>query len=493
LLQKRKVPLMVAIVGAGPAGLTAGYLLSKAGIDVEVFEADPSYVGGISRTVVHNGFRFDIGGHRFFSKSNEVEALWSEILPEDMITRDRLSRIFYKEKFYNYPLEASEVVANLGKRESLLSVASYLKAKLIPRAEPQNLEEWVTRKFGSRLYRTFFKSYTEKVWGRPCSEIAADWAAQRIKGLSLTTAALASLRPRPPVQPAGDRTNQIKTLITSFRYPRLGPGMMWEAATERIRSHGGRVMLNSPVRRLEHHPGNGGWQLELAGSPGVSRGPYQHVICSAPLGAIIPIIQNPLPAAVKEAASSLSYRDFLLVALILQPGASFPDQWLYIHDPELQVGRIQNFESWSPEMVDGSGRRCYGMEYFCFRQDALWNLSDRELIALAAQELEALGLAEASEVIDGCVVRQAKAYPVYDDDYQSRIETIKSGLAAHCPGLHQVGRNGLHRYNNQDHSMMTAMLTVRNILNDEEIYDVWQVNQDAEYIEAGVAGGSKSG
>ena len=474
----------VGIIGAGPAGLTAGYLLSKAGINVDIFEADPTYVGGISRTVVHNGFRFDIGGHRFFSKSSEIEAFWSEILPKDMITRDRLSRIYYKKKFYNYPLEANEVVSNLGKTESFLCVVSYLKAKLTPRTQASNLEEWVTNKFGSRLYRTFFKSYSEKVWGKACSEISADWAAQRIKGLSLTTAALASLRSRPPTPPASDRAKQIKTLITAFRYPRLGPGMLWEAAAERITSQGGRVLMNSPVQRMEHDPARGGWNLELTGSPTSCHGPYQQVISSAPLGAIISTIANPLPTELLGAASGLSYRDFLLVGLILKPGPSFPDQWLYIHEPDLQVGRIQNFENWSPEMVDGSGRRCYGMEYFCFSHDAIWNLSEQELISLAAKELEALGLAEPGEVLDGCVVRQAKAYPVYDDTYQNRIETIKAGLARYCPGLHQVGRNGMHRYNNQDHSMMTAMLTVRNILEPESTRDPWLVNQDAEYIEA---------
>jgi len=288
------------------------------------------------------------------------------------------------------------------------------------------------------------------VWGKACSEISADWAAQRIKGLSLTTAALASIRPRSPMQPAGDWADQVKTLITAFRYPRLGPGMMWEAAAERIR---GRVWMNSQVQRLEHDPARGGWHLELAGSPAASHGPYQHVISSAPLGSIIASITNPLPPELNAAASGLSYRDFLMVALILRPGPSFPDQWLYIHEPDLQVGRIQNFAYWSPEMVDGSGRRCYGMEYFCFRQDVIWNLADQELIALATEELAALGLAEPGDVVDGCVVRQAKAYPVYDDTYQSRIDTIKAGLSQHCPGLHQVGRNGMHRYNNQDHSM----------------------------------------
>lgn len=476
--------LSVGIIGAGPAGLTAGYILSKAGINVDIFEADPVYVGGISRTVVYKGFRFDVGGHRFFSKSSEIEELWSEILPNDMITRDRLSRIYYKEKFYNYPLEAREVVDNLGKRESLLSVASYLKAKLIPGAEPRNLEEWVTRKFGSRLYRTFFKSYTEKVWGRPCSEIAADWAAQRIKGLSLTTAALASFRPKATLPPPGDRTKEIKTLITAFRYPRLGPGMLWESATAQIRAMGGRVLHSSNVRQLIHDPDQGVWHLELAGSTPRRHGPYQHVVSSAPLGSIISAINKPLPNAALAAADGLAYRDYLLVALVLRPGPTFPDQWLYIHDPALKVGRIQNFQNWSLEMVDGSGRMCYGMEYFCFQDDDLWKRSEQDLIRLATQELEALGLAKPGAVVDGCVVKQPKAYPVYDDHYQSRIDTIKTALAQHCPGLHQVGRNGMHRYNNQDHSMMTAILTARNIVSGKSMLDPWAVNQDAEYIEA---------
>lgn len=473
----------VAIIGAGPAGLTAGYLLAKAGVHVDIFESDPVYVGGISRTVVYKGFRFDIGGHRFFSKSSEIEDLWTEILPDDMIVRDRLSRIFYKGKFYNYPLEAAEVVNNLGKLESLLSVISYLKAKLLPRPEPGNLEDWVTAKFGSRLYRTFFKSYTEKVWGRPCREIAADWAAQRIKGLSLTTAALNSLRSRPAPPSDGNRSDQIKTLITAFRYPRLGPGMMWEAAAERIRQLGGRVMHASRVQRLEHDPTNSAWNLVVTGDAPKTCGPYQHVISSKPLASVIRSLDVPLPSEALDAADSLSYRDFMLVALILRPGPSFPDQWLYIHDPDLKVGRIQNFQNWSPEMVDGSGRLCYGMEYFCSRGDELWSQTDQQLIALATRELQSLGLAKPGDVIDGCVVKQPKAYPVYDDHYQRHIETIRNALADHCPGLHQVGRNGMHRYNNQDHSMMTAILTARKILDPGYVLDPWRVNQDAQYIE----------
>lgn len=473
----------VAIIGAGPAGLTAGYILAKAGVRVDIFESDPTYVGGISRTVVYKGFRFDIGGHRFFSKSSEVESLWSEILPNDMITRDRLSRIYYKGKFYSYPLEANEVIDNLGKLESFLSVASYLKAKLTRHRKPDNLEDWVIQKFGTRLYQTFFKSYTEKVWGKPCRDIAADWAAQRIKGLSLTSAALNSLRSRRRRPAEVDRDQQIKTLITSFRYPRLGPGMMWEAAADRIQALGGQVIFGSRVQALQYDRSQGVWQLQLNDAASTRHGPYRHVISSKPLASVIASLDVPLPEEARSAAASLSYRDFMMVALILRPGPSFPDQWLYIHDPALKVGRIQNFQNWSPDMVDGSGRLCYGMEYFCFQNDDLWQSPDKDLIQMATLELESLGLAKPGDVVDGCVVRQAKAYPVYDDDYQAKIQTIKTALSEHCQGLYQVGRNGMHRYNNQDHSMMTAMITAQRILNHNYKLDPWCVNQDAEYIE----------
>jgi protoporphyrinogen oxidase len=483
----------IGIIGAGPAGLTAAYLLSGAGLAVDVWEADGQYVGGISRTEIYKGFRFDIGGHRFFSKSQQVEDLWSEILPADMLTCDRLSRIFYRGKFYSYPLDIAEVVENLGKLQSFLSVASYLKAKLVSTGKPENLEQWVTRQFGGRLYRMFFKSYTEKVWGMPCRDISADWAAQRIKGLSLNRAVRSALRPRRQVPAAGGgaRAEVIKTLITSFRYPRHGPGMLWEAAAEKTRQRGGRVWMGTRVEGLRRQDA-GGWSVTLGSADGAVRHQeVDEVISSAPLAWLVKSLEPELPAAALEAAQSLRYRDFLTVALILQTPSSFPDHWLYIHDPQFKVGRIQNFVNWSPEMVPDSGMSCYGMEYFCDRGDQMWLSSDAALIEMATHELISLGLAQAGDVVDGSVVRQPKAYPVYDDRYTERRITIRDALRDHCPGLHVVGRNGMHQYNNQDHSMMTAMLTARNILAGEQLFDVWKVNQDAEYIEAGEAGGGR--
>ena len=478
----------VGIIGAGPAGLTAAYLLSKAGFSPVIWEADSQYVGGISRTAVYKGYRFDIGGHRFYSKSQQVEDLWTEILPNDLITCSRLSRIYYEGKFYSYPLNINEVVENIGKRQSALALASYFKAKLTTSRNAKNLEEWVTRKFGGRLYLMFFKSYTEKVWGIPCNEISADWAAQRIKGLSLTKAVRNALIPKSKKQKIGkNRSSEIKTLITSFRYPRLGPGMLWEAAAEKITANGGSIQMGTRVERIEMTD-QGSWRVSSLCNGQRKTEDIDHLISSAPLSWLIGNISPSLPTEALEAAKALCYRDFLTVALILRPRITFADNWIYIHDPDLKVGRIQNFGNWSAAMIPDEGMACYGMEYFTSTEEPFWTMEDADLIALATRELEALGLAQLGDVVDGAVVRQPKAYPVYDDDYKHRRQAIKQALESYCPNLHVVGRNGMHQYNNQDHSMKTAMLTARNILAGKQLYDVWQVNQDAEYIEAGEVG-----
>ncbi len=484
----------VAIIGAGPAGLTAAYLLTRAGVAVTVLERDPRYVGGISRTVEYNGFRFDIGGHRFFSKSREVEDLWTELLGDDLLQRPRSSRIYYGGKFYAYPLKAGEALRNLGILESARCVASYAKARLFPVKNPRTFEDWVSNQFGRRLFGIFFKTYTEKVWGMSCREISADWAAQRIKGLSLSSAIMAALLPKRKKQPA-DRSQTIKTLIDSFRYPRKGPGMMWEAAADRTRAQGGTIRMGAQVTALEKLP-SGRWRVGFRpdGDPPAATEWIEadHVISSAPMRELAAAISPPLPPAVLAAAGKLRYRDFLTVALIVRPTNRFDDNWIYIHEPGVQVGRVQNFASWSPEMVPDPNLACYGLEYFCFEGDGLWSSSDADLVKLASRELESLGLVAAGDVLDGHVVRQPKAYPVYDDDYARHVDTIRRELDARHAGLHLVGRNGMHKYNNQDHAMMTAMLTVKNILAGRQLYDVWRVNQDAEYHEAGDRGGQET-
>jgi protoporphyrinogen oxidase len=480
----------VFVIGAGPAGLTAAYLLTQEAIPTTVIEMDERYVGGISRTENYKGYLFDIGGHRFFSKSKEVVDLWDEILPDDFIERPRLSRIYYNGRFFSYPLKAFEALNNLGYLESALCVLSYLHKQVFPHDHPETFHQWVSNQFGERLFSIFFKTYTEKVWGMSCDEISADWAAQRIKGLDLWSAMANALRRS--MRPQGGGTDSgcgevIKTLIESFRYPRKGPGMMWETAARRVKERGGMIHMGHALERLRYDRASARWSATARRADG-SRATFTaaHVISSAPIRELCRAL-DPLPRCV-SAADALRYRDFLTVALVVRKEDLFPDNWIYIHEPSVKVGRIQNFRSWSPEMMPRPGVTCLGLEYFCFEGDGLWGASDQELIAMATGELAAIGLAQPDEIADGCVVRQRKAYPVYDEHYRERVETIRRELSERYPSLHLVGRNGMHKYNNQDHAMMTAMLTCRNILAGRNLYDVWNVNEDAEYHEAGGSG-----
>ncbi|HET9417911.1 MAG TPA: NAD(P)/FAD-dependent oxidoreductase [Chthoniobacterales bacterium] len=480
----------VAIIGAGPAGLTAAYLLCKNDVDVVVLEADPVYVGGISRTATYKGFHFDIGGHRFFSKSKAVEDFWTEILPNDMLHRPRSSRIFYGGKFFTYPLKPFEALIKLGVFQSILCVLSWLKARLLPVRDPRNFQDWVSNQFGRRLFKIFFKSYTEKVWGMSCKEISADWAAQRIKGLSLGSAIKNALIPQ---RYNGDRSHVIKTLINSFRYPRKGPGMMWEACAEKVQAMDGQIHMGCKVTGCAYDDVTSTWTLRFQDrQANVQTIEADHVISSAPMRALVRGLTPRVSERTLRAADRLKYRDFLTVMLILKERNKFADNWIYIHDPSVKVGRVQNFRSWSPEMVPDPDKACYGLEYFCFEGDGLWESRDEDLIELGKRELIKIGLAQEGDVVDGTVVRQKKAYPVYDDDYAMHVATIRQELEQRYPNLHLVGRNGMHKYNNQDHAMMTAMLCVENILANTRLYDLWQVNQDAEYHEAGAAPAEES-
>ena len=474
------------IVGAGPAGLTAAYELSKQGQPALVLESDPQYVGGISRTVAYHGYRFDIGGHRFFSKSREVEDLWTEILGKDMLQRPRSSKIYYRGQFYAYPLKPFEALSKLGFLESTLCVLSFLKARINPTHNPKSFEDWVINQFGERLFRIFFKTYTEKVWGMSCKEISADWAAQRIKGLSLASAIKNAILPK---RKPKDRKQVVKTLIATFRYPRLGPGMMWETCAEKVRAMGGTVLLGRSVTRCCWDAPTRQWTITARTKDGaLEEYRAEHLVSSMPVRQLVSAIEPRLPDPVLQAGNSLRYRDFLTVGLILKERNRFSDNWIYIHDPDVKVGRVQNYKSWSPEMVPDSNFCCYGLEYFCFEGDGLWASPDKDLKALAQKEIEQVGLGAAADVVDGCVIRQSQAYPVYDDDYRKHVEAIRRALAAFSTNLHLVGRNGMHKYGNQDHAMMTAMLAARNIVAGENKYDGWAVNEDGEYHEAGSAG-----
>ena len=475
------------VIGAGPAGLTCAYSLCKAGRDVLVLEADLALVGGISRTASYKGFLFDIGGHRFFSKSREVTQLWNEILPDDFIERPRLSRIYYGGKFYTYPLRALEALKNLGLIESTACMASFAWAKLFPEKNPTTFHQWVRNQFGERLFSIFFKTYTEKVWGMSCDEISADWAAQRIKGLDLATAVLDGLKRSLGVRRKGEAG--AKTLLESFRYPRKGPGMMWEACKNKIAAMGGQTLMGRKVVGLSWSKESNLWSV-TARLPDGTEIVYRakNVVSSAPMRELAEALH--LSPEALAAAQALKYRDFLTVVLIGKSSVNLPDNWVYIHDPSVNVGRVQNFRSWSPEMIPDADSTCLGLEYFCFEGDGLWASADDKLVALATREIDRIGLMRHCDVADACVVRQPKAYPVYDEAYRANVAAVRAELADRYPTMHLVGRNGMHKYNNQDHAMMTGMLTALNIIAGEQRYNAWEVNEDAEYGEAGTHGAS---
>jgi len=459
------------VLGGGPAGLTAGYLLGKLGRDVVVLEAE-GQVGGLAKTVERDGYRFDLGGHRFFTKALEVDELWHEVLGDEFLRRPRMSRIYWNNRYLDYPLRGPDVIRKLGPVELTRCMASYLVAAARPKGEEQSLEDWVTNRFGRRLFELFFKSYNEKVWGVPASEIRAEWAAQRIKGLSFFSAAKAAF--------FGNRGNKIKSLISEFNYPRYGPGQMWDAMTAAIEAQGGEVRLDAPVSRLEL----AGGRLVEVEAGGDSYTLPDSVISSLPLREVVQMTSPAPPREVIEAANGLRYRDFLTVALVVDSEDLFPDNWIYIHEPGVRVGRIQNFRSWSPWMVPDPTKACVGMEYFCFAGDDLWSMRDDDLVALAARELERLRLAPASKVERGYAIRVPKAYPIYDADYAGRVSVIR-GFLDGIENLQQVGRNGLHRYNNSDHSMLTAMRAVDNLVAGAD-HDIWAVNAESVYHETHV-------
>ena len=464
----------VRVIGAGPAGLTAAYRLAQAGQPVEVYESEP-VVGGISRTVERDGWRFDIGGHRFFTKVAAVEELWHEILPgDDFMLRPRLSRIHYRGTLFHYPLRAANALRGLGPVEAARCLGSYAWARLRPPKDQSTFEGWTTARFGRRLYSIFFKTYTEKVWGVPATAIQADWAAQRIKNLSLSKAILGSLR-------TGRNRTDVTSLIEEFKYPKYGPGMMWEKAAELVEKAGGTVRLSTRVSAV-HRDTSGATGLTLEDATGPTRVAADHVVSSMPLSELVLAMDPPAPSEVRTAAEGLRYRAFLTVALVVPEQYGFPDNWIYIHTPGVHVGRIQNFGAWSPFMVK-DGWTCLGLEYFVNEGDALWSRSDEELVTLATEELHRIGLiGDPSVVQAGYAVRIPKAYPTYDGTYRDNVEVIRTWLAQAVPNVYPVGRNGMHRYNNQDHSMMTAMLTVENILTGTA-HDVWSVNVEEDYHE----------
>jgi protoporphyrinogen oxidase len=464
-------PKSVVIIGGGPAGLTSAYELSKHGVPAVVLEAD-NIVGGISRTVNYKGYLFDIGGHRFFSKCEEVNQIWHEILQGKFLERPRLSRIYYRNRFFYYPLKPKNALLGLGPVEAARILMSYIWSRVHPYPEEENLEQWVSNRFGKRLYEIFFKTYTEKVWGVPCTEIRAEWAAQRIKGLSLTTAIKNAL--------FGQKKPKVKTLIDKFHYPERGPGQMWETLAKMLAERGYPVLMQRRVVEIEHD-GAKVTHLVTDGPNGREKFAGTHFISSMPIRELVNAMNPPAPKEVRDAANNLRYRDFLIVSLVINRPQIAPDNWIYVHEPGVKVGRIQNFKQWSPAMVPDPTKCCIGMEYFVFENDELWSSRDEKLIEMAKREIAQLGLVNPEEIIDGTVVRMPKAYPMYDGGWFAQVQLIRHWIESCLPNLQLVGRNGMHKYNNQDHSMMTALYAARNILG--ESHDLWAVNTDEEYHE----------
>ncbi len=465
----------VVVIGAGPAGLTAAFQFHKHGVSSTVLEAD-DVVGGISQTAQRDGWRFDIGGHRFFTKVQPVEDLWHEILPDqEFLMRPRKSRIFYKGRYLDYPLRAFNALRNVGVIEATGYVLSYGMAKIRPPKDQTNYEGWLVARFGWRLYRALFKTYTEKLWGVPVSEMPADWAAQRVKGLSLGNAIVNAVLPR-------RNQKDITSLIEEFQYPKYGPGMMWEVCRDQIIEKGSSVVMETAVTKVRHSDGRATSVVGSHRAGGSTEYPCTDVISSMPISQLLEAMDPPVPDEVKAAAADLRYRDYLIVALVLKDElVTFDDNWIYIHDPSVRTMRIQNFGSWSPYMVK-PGYNTLGLEYTVWEGDEEWNAEDDWLIERAKGELERLGLAQAGQVEAGYVVRQAKAYPIYDDRYRANVDVLRAWLAEHATNVHPVGRNGMFRYNNQDHSMFTAMLTVENVMTGTT-HDVWEVNVEEEYHE----------
>jgi protoporphyrinogen oxidase len=467
-------PVGTAVLGAGPAGLTAAYLLARRGERGVVFEAD-EIVGGLAKTVCVDGYRFDLGGHRFYTKLRPVERLWSEMLGDEFLLRPRLSRIYFRGRLFSYPLQAWDVLRGLGPREAARCVLSFAHARLRRPRRPESFEEWVTARFGRRLYDHFFRSYTEKVWGIPGSEIRAEWAAQRIRNLSVGEI----------VRAMAGRKRDVVTLIEEFHYPRLGPGQMWETFAARAAEGGVEVRLGHRCSALRHRAGRVESVVTEADGA-VAEHTVDGVLSSIPLSELVLSLDPPPPPEVAAAARRLRYRDLCVVALMMDGPDPFPDNWIYLHDPGTQAGRVQNFGAWSEGMVP-PGSTCLGVEYFCFAGDPIWTMPEPDAVALATRELAALGLVDPERVRAGARVLVPKAYPMYDDGYEEAREALRTYLGGFA-NLRTFGRNGLHRYNNQDHSMWTAVLATQALLG-EPAPDVWAVNTEDAYLEEGPADG----
>jgi protoporphyrinogen oxidase len=463
------------IIGAGPAGLTAAYELNQQGLKSIILEAD-DVVGGISRTINHQGYRFDVGGHRFFTKNALVNDLWQEMLGDDFLVRPRMSRIYYNKHFYDYPLKAVNTLRGLGVIETVRIGLSYIKTRIAPSRPETTFEQWVSNRFGWRLYEIFFKTYTEKVWGIPCNEISAQWATQRIKNLSLVEI----LRNLVYAKGCGKDGEVITTLIEQFHYPRFGPGMMWERFASHLQEQHIPTLFDQRVETITHQHGRIE-RVSVRNRLGEET-TYEadQFLSSMPLRELVKALKPAPPSEVLKAADGLRYRDFITVVLIVDQEAVFPDNWIYIHSSHIKMGRIQNYKNWSPDMVPDPSRTSLGLEYFVSEHEDLWSWPDQKLIDLGIQECAELGFVQPDAIVEGTVFRMEKAYPVYDQERDGYVAILQDYLSR-FENLQAIGRNGQHHYNNMDHSMLTGILAAKNIAGEK--HDVWSVNVESEYHE----------
>jgi protoporphyrinogen oxidase len=464
----------VVVVGAGPAGLAVAWKLLKngggRGFRVEVYEQD-GQVGGLARTVNHDGYRFDLGGHRFYTKFSEIEELYDDLLGKNMLVRKRLSRIYYNKKFFSYPLEGFDVIKKLGPVTSAQILLSYIGRRMRPYKEEKNFNQWVGNRFGDKLFSIFFKSYTEKVWGIPTDELSAQWASQRIQNFSFAKAVVnAFLKVNP---------GNAKTIITRFRYPKHGPGMFYERMERDIEKWGGRVYKNCDVVGIKTK------RMKIVSvmvKP--KRGRKKEVrldklVSTMPLDRLMFLLKP--SENMRGVLKGLSFRNFVSVALVVKKNP-FPDNWIYIHDPDVKVGRVQNFRNWSPYMTRDRKYTPIGMEYFASEGDEVWNMSEEGLVGLAKKEAEVIGLFSEGEVVRGYAHRAKNAYPIYDLDYSEALKLARKHVEK-FGNLHVCGRGGLFRYNNMDHSILTGFFVAENLLAGRRLKDVWSINDQDEYLE----------
>lgn len=458
--------MKAVILGAGPAGLTAAYELSHNGIDCHVFERE-NQAGGLCRTLAYDGYLFDIGGHRFLSRSVEVNALWQSILGDQFLTRQRKSRIFYRGSFFDYPLKPFEALRKMGIPNTFKSLISYVGAQINPPRDVRSFEDWMIRRFGKHLYKIFFKTYTEKVWGVSCSELSSDWADQRIQQLSLRKAVLQAFTPR--------ANQKIKSLTEAFGYPVKGPGQFYEMLKEACETRGSTFSFNANVTRVKTS-GNRIDCVYLTDQNGNEQEHRaDHYLSSIPITSFVRYMRPHIPSNIESAVKSLKYRSFISVNLIYDVENLFDDNWIYIHSPEVLAGRIQNYKNWSPAMVPDSSTTSLGVEYFVSQGDSVWNMSERDMIQLAVDELEKLGIIDRRKYIKGFCVKVSHAYPIYLPGYKEAVQQIH-GYLSNFENLQMMGRAGLFRYNNSDHAILTGLSAARNIMGEE--HDLWSIDPD---------------